>query len=101
MIIVSAAAASLPPPSAVHVRKAGRLWKRSISWAVSETPPRWEEAPGDVMGADGEEDPADVLARLQDMQSGEDRAGAIGEGPDFVDWKSFAKALGAQPFERW
>ena len=35
------------------------------------------------------------------MSPAEDREGAIGEGPDFVDWKGFAKALGASPFERW
>ena len=42
-----------------------------------------------------------ALKRLQDMSPDEDRAGAIGEGPDSVDWKNFAKALGAAPFERW
>ena len=42
-----------------------------------------------------------ALKRLQDMSLAEDRAGVLGEGPDFVDWKSFAKALGAAPFERW
>jgi len=42
-----------------------------------------------------------ALSRLQDMSLDENRAGAIGEGPDFVDWKGFAKALGAAPFERW
>ena len=54
---------------------------------------------------DGEErddlDAATVLRRLQDMSLVTDREGAIGEGPDYVDWKSFAKALGAAPFERW
>ena len=44
---------------------------------------------------------ATMRARLQDMSLDENRDGAIGEGPDFVDWKSFAKALGAAPFERW
>lgn len=44
---------------------------------------------------------ADARRRLQDMSPDEDRAGAIGEGPDFVDWKGFARALGAPPFERW
>ena len=48
-----------------------------------------------------EVDAATALRRLQDMSLSEDRDGAIGEGPDFVDWKSFAKALGAAPFERW
>lgn len=42
-----------------------------------------------------------MLKRLQDMNPDEDRLGAIGDGPDFVDWKAFAKALGAAPFERW
>ena len=43
-----------------------------------------------------------ILARMRGQMSlAEDREGAIGEGPDFVDWKSFAKALGAAPFERW
>ena len=46
-------------------------------------------------------DAATALKRLQDMSLADDREGAIGEGPDFVDWKSFAKALGAAPFERW
>merc|ERR1712032_1785095 len=39
--------------------------------------------------------------RLQDMSLDPNRDGAVGEGPDSVDWKSFAKALGAPPFERW
>ena len=55
--------------------------------------------------SDGEEaesiEATTVLQRLQDMSLAEDREGSIGEGPDFVDWKSFAKALGAAPFERW
>lgn len=42
-----------------------------------------------------------ALNRMQSMNTDEDREGAIGEGPDFVDWKSFARALGAAPFERW
>lgn len=46
-------------------------------------------------------DAASALKRLQDMSPDEDREGVIGEGPDFVDWKNFAKALGAAPFERW
>lgn len=53
-------------------------------------------------GAEAEElEAAAALKRLQDMSPDEDRDGAIGEGPDFVDWKAFAKALGAAPFERW
>lgn len=51
-------------------------------------------------GAD-ELGPAACVARLQDMNVEEDREGAIGEGPDQVDWKSFARALGVAPFERW
>jgi len=52
-------------------------------------------------GADQEAlDAATVLRRLQDM-SPDETDGVIGEGPDFVDWKAFAKALGAAPFERW
>merc|ERR1712087_104008 len=42
-----------------------------------------------------------IRARLQDMSTDAERDGAIGEGPDFVVWKDFAKALGAPPFERW
>ena len=42
-----------------------------------------------------------VLRRLQDMSSDEDRLGVIGEGPDSLDWKAFARALGVAPFERW
>jgi hypothetical protein len=47
-----------------------------------------------------------ALTRLQEMVSTDEkldpeRKGAIGEGPDFVSWKDFAKALGASPFERW
>ena len=59
------------------------------SW-LSEADPTCEELEASVM-----------LRRLQDMNPDENREGAIGEGPDFVDWKSFAKALGAAPFERW
>lgn len=42
-----------------------------------------------------------VLRRLKDMSAEPDDEGAIGEGPDAVAWKEFAKALGAAPFERW
>ena len=47
-----------------------------------------------------------ALARLQAMVTTDERLdperkGTIGEGPDFVPWKDFAKALGASPFERW
>jgi len=42
-----------------------------------------------------------MLAKLQEMSSDPNRLGAVGEGPDFVDWKDFARALGAPPFERW
>ena len=47
-----------------------------------------------------------ALSRLQDMSATDEkldpeRAGSIGEGPDFVSWKDFAKALGAAPFDRW
>jgi len=48
---------------------------------------------------------AQALRRIQEMapdtDSDPERSGAIGEGPDFVDWKNFAKALGAAPFERF
>ena len=43
----------------------------------------------------------DALRRLQDMSPDENRGGAIGEGPDSLDWKAFAKGLGAAPFEKW
>ena len=46
-------------------------------------------------------DAATALQRLQDMSLAENREGAIGEGPDMIVWKEFAKALGAAPFERW
>ena len=46
-------------------------------------------------------DGASAVKRVQDMSTDENRDGAIGEGPDFVDWKAFAKGLGAAPFERW
>lgn len=42
-----------------------------------------------------------ILQRLQDMSPEEDRDGSIGEGPDSVDWKGFAHALGVDPRERW
>lgn len=44
--------------------------------------------------------PSQILKRLQDMSQDEDRDGAIGEGPDSVDWQAFAKALGVDPSER-
>lgn len=46
-------------------------------------------------------DGATWLRRLQDMSPDENRAGLVGEGPDFLDWKAFAKGLGAKPFDRW
>jgi len=53
--------------------------------------------------ADGSEtlEPMQAVRRLQDMSLDANREGAIGEGPDSIDWKTFAKALGAKPFERW
>lgn len=39
--------------------------------------------------------------RLQSMSLDENKEGAVGEGPDSIDWKSFAIALGAAPFEKW
>eukprot|EP00966_Prymnesium_polylepis_P016276 375407-Prymnesium_polylepis.1 len=44
---------------------------------------------------------SDAVRRLQDMSPVENREGAIGEGPDSLDWKAFAKGLGAAPFEKW
>jgi hypothetical protein len=53
--------------------------------------------------ADGSDtlDAQQAVQRLQDMSPDENREGAIGEGPDSVDWKTFARALGAAPFDRW
>jgi len=42
-----------------------------------------------------------VVRRFQEMSLDENRAGAIGEGPDMLVWKEFAKGLGAAPFERF
>lgn len=42
-----------------------------------------------------------ALKRLQDMSLAENKEGALGEGPDMLVWKEFAKGLGAAPFERW
>ena len=42
-----------------------------------------------------------AVQRLQEMSLDANREGAIGEGPDSLDWKSFAKGLGAPPFEKW
>ncbi|KAL1521305.1 hypothetical protein AB1Y20_020974 [Prymnesium parvum] len=42
-----------------------------------------------------------MVQRLQDMSPDENRDGAIGEGPDALDWKAFAKGLGVSPFEKW
>ena len=41
------------------------------------------------------------VRRLQDLSLAEDRDGVIGEGPDSLVWKEFAKGLGAAPFERF
>ena len=43
----------------------------------------------------------EAVRRLQDMSLDENRDGAVGEGPDMLDWKAFAKGLGALPFEKW
>ena len=53
--------------------------------------------------ADGsnELEAAAAVRRLQDMSLEEDRDGAIGEGPDSLSWKEFAKGLGSKPFERF
>mmetsp|Transcript_4656 Transcript_4656/g.8497 ORF Transcript_4656/g.8497 Transcript_4656/m.8497 type:complete len:255 (-) Transcript_4656:2-766(-) len=42
-------------------------------------------------------EPSALLQRLQDMSQDENREGEIGEGPDSVDWRSFANALGVKP----
>jgi hypothetical protein len=55
----------------------------------------WLGSEDGVLGAET------AVARLQDMSLSEDREGAIGEGPDSLAWKEFAKALGVGPFERW
>jgi len=46
---------------------------------------------------------AGALAQLQSLSlvEGDARAGAIGEGPDSLVWKEFAKGLGVAPFERF
>lgn len=50
----------------------------------------------------GETLTAEAMAeRLQAMSLAEDKQGAIGEGPDALVWKEFAKGLGAAPFERF
>jgi len=59
-----------------------------------------------LAGPDAESVTIDAaLERLKDMSPASpddpERLGAIGEGPDSVDWKNFAKALGAEPFARW
>lgn len=43
----------------------------------------------------------DAIRRFQDMSPDENRAGAVGDGPDSLDWKAFAKGLGAKPFDKW
>ena len=42
-------------------------------------------------------DAAACIARLQEMSLDENRDGAVGEGPDSLVWKEFAKGLGAAP----
>ena len=42
-----------------------------------------------------------MVQRLQSLSLDENREGAIGEGPDSLVWKEFAKGLGAAPFERF
>jgi len=43
--------------------------------------------------------PAAMRARLQAMSADPEDEGAVGEGPDSLAWKEFAKAIGAKPFE--
>ena len=54
-----------------------------------------------LAGGSAELDAAACIARLQEMSLDENRDGAVGEGPDSLVWKEFAKGLGAAPFERW
>lgn len=62
----------------------------------------WAWLSGGIDARPAEElEPMAVLKRLQDMSLDENREGAIGEGPDSVDWKGFAKALGISPLDRW
>ena len=44
---------------------------------------------------------ASMRERLQDMSLDENRDGAIGEGPDMIVWKEFAKGMGCKPFDRF
>jgi hypothetical protein len=43
--------------------------------------------------------PAAMRARLQALAEEAGGNGAVGEGPDSLVWKEFAKGLGAKPFE--
>ena len=54
-----------------------------------------------LAGGSAELDAAACIARLQEMSLDENRDGAVGEGPDSLVWKEFAKGLGAAAFERW
>ena len=77
--------------------------------AKERKPGSWIEIPrADVtriterrMPTRAELDAAACIARLQEMSLDENRDGAVGEGPDSLVWKEFAKGLGAAPFERW
>ena len=44
---------------------------------------------------------ASMREGLQKMSLDEDRDGAIGEGPDMIVWKEFAKGMGCKPFDRF
>ena len=55
----------------------------------------------DGADSDGVLSAAHMRRRLQDMSLDSNREGAIGEGPDAIAWKEFAKALGAKPFDRF
>ena len=44
---------------------------------------------------------ASMRKSMQDMSLDENRDGAIGEGPDMIVWKEFAKGMGCKPFDRF
>lgn len=56
-----------------------------------------------ALGGGDELEAATMVAGLQALSllEGDEREGVIGEGPDSLVWKEFAKGLGVAPFERF
>jgi hypothetical protein len=79
---------SLGPSGMINQNEAPAVEAIDLLWA-------WLSGGPDAPPAE-ELEPSAILRRLQDMSIEENRDGAIGEGPDAVDWRGFVTAFGIE-----